>query len=71
MYSFQMLRANRFAAAMAMMAAGTSAPMTMAEKPMPANQLGKIRWNRNGTASCAFASWALTSAGTPGAARAM
>jgi hypothetical protein len=30
---------NRFAAAMAMIAAGTSAPMTIAAKATPANQL--------------------------------
>src|SRR5260370_13892066 len=37
-----MLRVNRLAAAMAMIAAGTSAPMTMAEKAMPVNQLGNM-----------------------------
>ena len=61
-----MLRVNRLAAAMDMMAAGTSAPMTMAAKAIPANQLGKTRWNRNGTASCAFAPLASTASGTPG-----
>jgi hypothetical protein len=66
-----MLRVNRFAAAIDMIAAGTRAPMTMAEKPMPANQLGNICWNRNGTDSWAFAPWALTAAGTPGATSAM
>ena len=52
--SLKMLRVNRLAAAMAMIAAGTSAPMMMAPKAMPANQLGNMCWNRYGTAS-----WAL------------
>src|SRR5262245_15316701 len=50
-----MFRVNRFAAAIAMMADGTSAPMAMAAYAMPANQLGKFSWNRCGTASCALA----------------
>ena len=49
--SLKMLRVNRLAAAMAMIAAGTSAPMTMAEKAIPVNQLGNRCWNRYGTAS--------------------
>ena len=36
-----MLRVNRLAAAMDMIAAGTSAPMAIAPKATPANQLGK------------------------------
>ena len=52
--SLKMFRVNRLAAAMAMIAAGTSAPMTMAEKAIPVNQLGNRCWNRYGTAS-----WAL------------
>ena len=49
--SLKMFRVNRLAAAMAMIAAGTSAPMTMAEKAIPVNQLGNRCWNRYGTAS--------------------
>ncbi len=41
---------------MDMMADGTRAPIAIAEKAMPANQLGKFSSNRWGTASCAFAS---------------
>src|SRR6266581_408079 len=52
--SLKMLRVNRLAAAMAIIAAGTSAPMTIAAKAMPVNQLGNRCWNRYGTAS-----WAL------------
>src|ERR671916_1618298 len=48
-----MLRVNRFAAAMDMMAAGTSAPMAMAPNATPANQPGK--WSSN--------SWGMTSCG--------
>ena len=44
-----MLRVNRFAAAIDMIAAGTSAPMAMAAKAMPANQLGNIWSNSSGT----------------------
>src|SRR5215469_12222983 len=69
--ALKMLRVNRFAAAIDMIAAGTSAPIAMAAYPTPANQGGNIFWNRNGTESCAFAPCALTSAGTPGAASAM
>ena len=66
-----MLRVNRFAAAIDMIAAGTSAPITMAENAIPSNQGGNIFWNRNGTASWALAPLALTAWGTPGAASAM
>ena len=44
--SVNMLRVNRFAAAMAMIAAGTSAPMMIAAKATPANQLENMCWNR-------------------------
>ena len=37
-----MFLVNRFAAAIDMIAAGTSAPMPMAAKAMPANQLGNM-----------------------------
>ena len=40
---------NRFAAAIDMIAAGTSAPMAMAANAIPANQLGNICWNSSGT----------------------
>ncbi len=49
--SLKMLRVNRFAAAIAMIAAGTRAPMMMPANAMPANQLGNMCWNRYGTAS--------------------
>ena len=52
-----MLRVNRLAAAMAMIAAGTSAPMTMAANATPANQLGNRWWNSNGTASCVLSAF--------------
>src|SRR5690349_16755860 len=52
--SLKMLRVNRLAAAMDMIAAGTSAPMTMAAKATPVNQLVNRCWNRYGTASCAL-----------------
>ena len=55
---------------MDMMAAGTRAPITMAEKATPANQLGKISRNMNGSASWAFESCALTWPVTPGVASA-
>src|SRR5579859_4061059 len=48
-----MLRVKRLAAAMDMIAAGTSAPMAMAAKPKPTNQSGKTFRNRPGTANCA------------------
>ena len=44
-----MLRVNRFAAAIDMIAAGTSAPMPIAAKEMPANQSGNILSNSSGT----------------------
>src|SRR5258707_3548115 len=65
-----MLRANRFAAAIDMMAAGTSAPMTIAEYPIPANQLGNMCSNNSGTDSCALPPPALTPAFTAGGGRA-
>ena len=49
-----MLRVNRLAAAIDMIAAGTSAPIAMAENAMPANQLGNCCSKNAGTASCAF-----------------
>src|SRR3954452_4176369 len=49
-----MLRVHRFAAAIDMMAAGTSAPMAMAGNASPANQLGNSFSNSAGT-DC----WAL------------
>ncbi len=50
-----MLRVNRFDAAIDMIAAGTNAPIAIAENATPANQSGKIWSKRCGTASCAFA----------------
>src|ERR1019366_784149 len=50
-----MLRVNRFAAEMAMMAAGTRAPMAIAAKATPANQDGNMSANSWGTTSCGFA----------------
>src|SRR5215472_3377911 len=50
--SLKMFLVNRFAAAIAMIAAGTSAPMMMAAKEIPVNQLGNMCWSRYGTASC-------------------
>ena len=44
-----MLRVNRFAAAIDMIAAGTSAPMPMAANAMPVNQSGNILSNSSGT----------------------
>jgi hypothetical protein len=44
--SLKMFRVKRLAAAIDMIAAGTSAPMTMAEKATPVNQLGNMCWNR-------------------------
>jgi hypothetical protein len=52
--SRNMFRVNRLAAAMDMIAAGTRAPMMMAAKAIPVNQLGYMCWNRNGTESCAL-----------------
>ena len=44
-----MLRVNRFAAAIDMIAAGTSAPMPIAANATPANQSGNIWSNSSGT----------------------
>src|SRR6266545_8109259 len=49
------LRVNRFAAAIDMIAAGTSAPMAMADSATPANQLGNTWAKKCGTASCGLA----------------
>src|ERR1044072_2259916 len=49
-----MLRVNRFAAAMDMMAAGTRAPMPMAAKATPVNQSGNMFSKSWGIASCPF-----------------
>src|SRR3954454_9439132 len=49
-----MLRVHRFAAAIDMMAAGTSAPMAMAANARPANQLGNSFSNSAGTDCCAL-----------------
>ena len=68
--SLKMLRVNRFAAAIAMIAAGTRAPMMMPANAMPANQLGNMCWNRYGTASCGLPDF-LTLAAVTGSAIAM
>ena len=47
-----MLRVHRFAAAIDMIAAGTSAPMTIAAKATPANQAGNSFSNSCGTDCC-------------------
>ena len=47
-----MLRVHRFAAAIDMIAAGTSAPITIAAKATPANQSGNSFSNSCGTACC-------------------
>ena len=44
-----MLRVNRLAAAIDMIAAGTSAPMPIAANATPANQSGNISSNSSGT----------------------
>src|ERR1035437_3898902 len=49
-YSRQMLRLKRLAAAIDMIAAGTSAPTAMAAKATPVNQLGNIFWKRSAMA---------------------
>ncbi len=49
-----MLRVNRFAAAIDMIAAGTSAPIATAANAIPANQLGKLSSKNCGTTSCAL-----------------
>ena len=48
-----------------------SAPMMIAEYPMPANQLGNMFWNSSGTDSWALLPCALTPAFTAGVASAM
>src|ERR1700677_740266 len=68
--SLKMLRVNRFAAAIAMIAAGTRAPMMIAEKAMPANQLGNMCWIRYGTASWVLSAF-FTRAAVEGSASAM
>src|SRR5829696_7933775 len=49
-----MLRVNRFAAAIDMMAAGTRAPIAIAENATPANQSGNWSSKNFGTTSCGF-----------------
>ena len=44
-----MLRVNRFAAAIDMIAAGTSAPIAIAANATPANQDGNMSSNSSGT----------------------
>src|ERR1700739_375993 len=44
-YSLKMFLVNRFAAAIAMIAAGTRAPMMMAANEIPVNQLGNMCWS--------------------------
>ena len=68
--SLKMLLVNRFAAAIAMIAAGTRAPMMMPANAMPVNQLGNMCWNRYGTASCVLPAF-LTSAAVVLSATAM
>src|ERR1700680_4296851 len=50
MYSRQMLRLKRLAAAIDITAAGTSAPTAMAANATPVNQLGNIFWKRSAMA---------------------
>src|SRR4051794_6511759 len=52
-YSRQMLRVNRFAEAIDITAAGTSAPIAIAANAKPSNQDGKYFRNRSGTANVA------------------
>src|SRR5580698_1676144 len=59
--SLKMFLVNRFAAAIAMIAAGTRAPMMIAENEIPVSQLGNMCWIRYGTASCVLSAF-LTSA---------
>ena len=54
-----------------MIEAGTSAPITMAEYPIPANQLGNMFSNSSGTDSWVLLPAALTPARTAGVASAM
>ena len=62
-----MLRVNRFAAAIDMIAAGTSAPMPIAANAMPANQPGNIWSNSSGTTCCCPACRRTGSGLTPAA----
>src|SRR6202046_3900655 len=50
-YDFQILRVNRLAAPILITAAGTSAPIAIAENAKPANQDGNNTLNRTGTTS--------------------
>ena len=52
-----MLRVHRLAAAIDMIAAGTSAPIPIAANATPANQLGNISRSSSGTASWALSTW--------------
>src|SRR5579859_2335771 len=52
-YSLKMLRVKRLAAAMDITEAGTSAPIEMAAKAKPANQLGNCALMSAGTAAFA------------------
>ena len=52
-----MLRVHRFAAAIDMIAAGTSAPITMAAYATPANHAGNSFSNSCGTACCGLATF--------------
>lgn len=56
-HTFQKLRVNRLAAPMLMTAAGTSAPIAIAAKAKPANQLGNSILNSSGTTSLLLASF--------------
>ena len=58
-----MLRVQRFAAAIDMIAAGTSAPIAIAANATPANQLENSESNRAGTDCCGLST--LTPAATP------
>src|SRR3569833_3484491 len=49
-YSFQMLRVNKLAQAIDMIAAGTSAPIAIAANATPTNQSGNACTNSAGTA---------------------
>src|SRR6266850_1753837 len=50
-YGFQKLRVNRFAAPIDITAAGTNAPIAIAAKANPVNQLGNSALNSAGTTS--------------------
>ena len=54
MNSLYTLRVHRFAAAIDMIAAGTSAPIAMAANAMPANHGENSSANSAGTACCGF-----------------